>query len=364
MSLQAWLDLRARVLADPALQAGLWTLSDLAAFRAELTALGAPAEGPWPWDTGPLRLPGHGAPLSTAPPTGPGWTLATLDRVSAHWCYTGQETPTAPFYVGDIQSWAARPLNRFLDLRTPLDTVDVVPGQPDPDGLIFHMSRCGSTLVGTMLAAIPGTLVLSEPRPIGDGLRRPDLADDQRVALLRAVVSTLRTAHGAATHCVIKTEAWSMIDLAIFRRAFPNTPWIFLHRAPVEVLASQRRQRAPEMTFGMSASPLPGVSPQEAETLSADDYCARSVGIICATAAAALADGGAAVAYETLPGAVTDRIAPLFGLKNTAAMAERAAFDAKRPDQRYRPIDASADSDLRDLAAKWITPSLATLSGS
>ncbi|WGM40222.1 hypothetical protein [Caulobacter sp. NIBR1757] len=366
MSVQTWLDLRARVLADPALQVRLWALPDPAGFRAALTDLGAPAEGPWPWDTGPLRLPGRGAPPVGAPPAGPGWTIATLDFAFAHWVQTGGEAPTAPFYGSDLLAWGARPLNRFLDPRTPLEALAAVAEQPAPDGLIFHMSRCGSTLVGNMLAAAPGTLVLSEPRAIGDGLRRVDLDEAQRAARLRAVVAALRAAHGPAAHCVIKTEAWSMVDLAIFRRAFPATPWIFLHRAPVEVLASQARLRAPEMTFGMSDSPLPGISPQEAAGLSPDDYCAQSLGVICAAAVAGLRQGGGeAIAYDSLPGAVAGRIAPLFGLPEAGeAMTERATFDAKRPGERFRAADASADPGLQILAAKWINPSLATLSGS
>jgi hypothetical protein len=38
-----------------------------------------------------------------------------------------------------------------------------------PDGFVFHMSRCGSTLVAQMLAVVPDHVVVSEAEPLDYG---------------------------------------------------------------------------------------------------------------------------------------------------------------------------------------------------
>ena len=65
-----------------------------------------------------------------------------------------------------------------------------------PDGLIFHMSRCGSTLVSQMIAALPNMVAISEARPL-DASDRAGARDGRRgsqEALVRAMVARARAA--------------------------------------------------------------------------------------------------------------------------------------------------------------------------
>ncbi len=363
MSAEAWLAAREKVLGDPALQVELWSL-DEDGLRRRLVALGAPSEGIWPWDPGPAEV-GPGAPALPQPPPGPGWTLAYLDSrfwpPLAAWCQTGGENPKAPFHNMDAYAWSRRPLNRFLDVRTPMSALPDYDG-PEPAGIIFHMSRCGSTLTSRMLGALPGVLALSEPRAIADVLRynRFDRGRDpaEQARRLRAVTGVLA---GDARTFVIKTDALSVLDLATFRLAFPRTPWVFLYRDPVDVLLSLQRDPAPEMAQGQRDLGARGVG------LTADEYCAQALGQICTVAADGLAADGRdncrAVAYEALPHAVTAVIAPLFGLTpDAAAMTAVTGFDARRGDQAF--VDdrdarrAGASGEIRKLAAQWVQPAL------
>jgi hypothetical protein len=371
MSLEAWLKVHAAVLADPDLQARLWPL-DEAAFRRQLIELGAPREGGWPWDPGEAEI-GPGAPASPQAPPGPGWTLSYIDSrfwpPLAAWCQSGGETPRAPFHTIDAYAWSRRPLNRFLDVRTPMtalpDAADKA-GWPAPAGIVFHMSRCGSTLTSRMLGTLPEVLTLSEPRAVCDVLRynRFDRRADQaeKVRRLRAVAAVL--AGGAQTY-VIKTDALAILDLATFRLAFPDTPWVFLYRDPVDVLLSQRRDRAPEMEQAQKDMGPPGAR------LTADEFCAQALGRICAAAADGLAADltARAVAYEDLPEAVIEVIAPLFGLAvDRDAMAAVSSFNARRGEQVF--IDegaarrAAAGEDIKALAERWVKPALERLRSS
>jgi hypothetical protein len=68
------------------------------------------------------------------------------------------------------------------------------PGLP-PTGFIFHMSRCGSTLVSQMLASIPDNVVISEAGPIDAVVQAqatlPDLDHDRHAEWLRGVIGAL-----------------------------------------------------------------------------------------------------------------------------------------------------------------------------
>ncbi len=69
---------------------------------------------------------------------------------TVEWGYMGRERLTAPFFQDTLQHLLARPFNRLFRQRTSLDTLleraRTHPGLP-LGGLVFHMSRCGSTLV-------------------------------------------------------------------------------------------------------------------------------------------------------------------------------------------------------------------------
>lgn len=365
MSLEAWLAVRDRVLANPALQAELWPLEP-AAFRERLTGLGAPAQGNWPWDPGPLMVSlGPAAPPLPAIPIGPGWIPAGLDLLSMQpmvvWRQTGGQQPVTPLHPGDTRLWSTRPLNRFLDVRTPPSALEAAAAGPAPAGFILHMSRCGSTLASRMLNEIEGVISLSEPAIVGDLLRArrflPGLDPDRLTAWLRGAVALAGAGHGKV---VVKTEGGGLFGLDLLRRAFPATPWVFLHRDPLDVMLSQRRERSSEMM------------PQVIEAIIHDPaqndldlHCAITLGTMCKLAATALAAGGGAlVAYEDLPDAAATRIAPLFGLRPTPADLARMEAVATRHARRGQTefVDeqqarrANADARLINLADRLARP--------
>jgi hypothetical protein len=69
-----------------------------------------------------------------------------------------------PFFDQTIERWAGGPAPRLI--RTgleALDTHELVPSL-DPTALIFHLSRCGSTLMSRLLAVQAETLVISRQK--------------------------------------------------------------------------------------------------------------------------------------------------------------------------------------------------------
>jgi len=208
-----------------------------------------------------------------------------------------------------------------------------------PDGFIFHMSRCGSTLVAQMLAALPSNIVVSEAVPLNAAVQLsgslPHLSPDKHVRVLPAMVAALgRRRLGAERHYVIKLDSWHTLALPLFRRAFPRVPWVFLYRDPVEVLVSQMRERGLQLIPG-ALSPCPfGI--ENGAGIGGEEYCARALEKICAAALENFGFGrGLAINYDELPDAVWQKILPHFGIacseEEKAAMRLAARRDAKAP---------------------------------
>src|ERR1041384_7884431 len=105
---------------------------------------------------------------------------------------------TAPFFEQTIGQAMRHPFNLLFGHSSPLAEIaaraDDMP-ELEPSGFIFHMSRCGSTVVSQMLAALPRNVVLSEPAPIDQILRLPDrfpnAPESEVVRCLRGLVVAL-----------------------------------------------------------------------------------------------------------------------------------------------------------------------------
>lgn len=292
-------------------------------------------------------------------------------RAMVDWCRLGELRFDDPFFEGTVHRAMRHPFNDAFRLQTPLDVLgraeDERPGMR-PAGLIFHMSRCGSTLVGRMLGALPGSLVISEPSPVDHVLRAtmfdPQVTDDQRALWLRWIVGALgQRWHGDEQRYFLKLDAWHTLDLPLIERAFPGVPWVFLYRDPVEVLVSHDRQ----MSWMMAAANGPhllGLPVVEAFRVPREEYAARVLARICEAVVRHRADPRRLVNYRLLPGAALDRIPALFGLElsddEREAMRGAAAHDAKYPTRRFEPDASSKQREAapvtRDAAQRWLTP--------
>lgn len=297
---------------------------------------------------------------AAAPPAGWLPIAVTPGEDAVDWAFFGARRLTESFFGESLPPVRSSPLNRFLRLRTPLAALEGLAG-PTPDGLVFHMSRCGSTLVGRMLGAAQGSTVLSEAAPI-DAVVRSGLPWARRVVLLRGVVAALGRARGAGdARLFLKLDCWHAMAFDLFREAFPQTPWIHLHRAPQEVLVSHARdvgmQMVPQVVapsvFGLAEPAVPDA-----------DYRARVLAAIGEAMLAAKArDGmGLLVGYEMLPAALSERILSHFGWTPTTEEAEAigaaAAIDAKAAGRVFRPDGAGkraeVDAAIRTACARWL----------
>ncbi len=276
---------------------------------------------------------------------------------------------TEPFFDQTVERWAGGSAPRLV--RTDLATFDALDAAPslDPAALVFHLSRCGSTLVSRLLARIPGTLVVAEPKPVNTLLLAGPaaLGEAEAARLLRLLVRALgRRRFGDEQRYVLKLSSWNIARLGLFRRAFPGVPVIWVQRRPLEILTSLVAdppgwvvlRHAPQ-----EAERLFGLAPAELAQLDVAGFCARALAALLA-AARAIDGARLTVDYRELPDAVWTRIAPFLGVElgggEIALLREEARYHAKDPARRLFTGDAPerrAPSDaLRALAAEYLEP--------
>ncbi|HEY1473314.1 MAG TPA: sulfotransferase [Pseudolabrys sp.] len=274
-----------------------------------------------------------------------------------HWSYFGDQRLREPFFEGDVQRANFKPFNRLFRYTTPIAKLgNWLQEHPDPrpNGFIFHMSRCGSTLVSQMLAAVAHNVVISEADPIDAVVRarevRPDLSEDQHALWLSWMIGALGQRRGGdESNYFIKLDSWHSLALPLFRRAFPDVPWIFIYRNPVEVLVSQMRMPGLHMIPGMLGSGQFGINLFDS-LKNREDYCARVLAAICAPVLRQYSkDKALLVDYRQLPHAVWTAILPHFGVEysdsDRTAMAEAARYDAKTPSFEFAPDTETKQRD-------------------
>lgn len=295
--------------------------------------------------------------------------ISSGGQPAVEWLHFGTIPLTDSFFESSIRRARWLPINSLVRLNTPL-SLFLTPLPADaashPDGLIFHMSRCGSTLTAQMLAAIPGMVVASEPEPFDSVLQlaqaNAQIPLDKRIALLRAMAAMLgRDRFGDRRQFVIKTDSWHALALPLLRAAFPDSPWLYLFRDPTEVMVSQIRARGSQTVPGVLAPTIFDI--RDPLAMPETDYVAQVLARVN-QAAIDHADmgGGVYVPYGDLPGAVEGRVLPHFMIdadeRTLQSMRDKAQWDAKAPNFAFAADGddkrANASDGVRRAVARYL----------
>lgn len=130
--------------------------------------------------------------------------------------------------------------DRFHSLRSLADLTTREPVLP-VTALIFHCSRCGSTLLTRLLELDAGRRVFAEPVALPKFLDAyaPALVHGDAVGELRTFIRAFGLKPSPRERgLIVKLTSRSIAYLPAFRAAFPEVPFIYLFREPVEVVAS------------------------------------------------------------------------------------------------------------------------------
>jgi hypothetical protein len=238
-----------------------------------------------------------------------------------------------------------------------------------PAGIVFHVARCGSTLVSQLLKQHVGVAVYAEPLPVNEILLPPHKwPRAELVAALRSLGAAF--ARHARKPWVWKLTSWNTLFCDIVAEAFPATPWVLCLRDPVEVSVSLLKTPAGWIwDGGQPAAPFVKAIDPEGASRSREEYVARLYGAFCDAAARLYPSLGALVDYGSLPGAAWDVVGPRFGLAidepARARMREAAGMNSKAPIGRPQKFatdaadkQAAASDGLRRAIDAFARPAL------
>lgn len=271
-----------------------------------------------------------------------------------------------PFFDQTLQRLRLLPQNRPGNRpRTPVDALVAHAAAAAPTAFIFHVSRCGSTLLCQMLAALARNTVISEARLIDEILRaarqRSEVTDEQRIAWLRGAIGALAP-RASGRQMFVKLDCWHVFDVPLLHAAFPEVPKLFLFRDPVEVVVSLLRR--PSLT--LLPGTLPPRAPREALLYGEDaalPWEERTAAVIGALLKAAWEhrERLTPVAYAELPRFAWEAMPGTRPDAAEQAQMQRAAeFNSKFPSEPFRPDSAEkqreASAAVRAAVARFATP--------
>jgi Sulfotransferase family len=285
----------------------------------------------------------------------PGWLPARVLQGAAgpefDWAYFGMGGLTRPFFEDSVRQTGALPLNRLMRMRHSLD--DLTANSPDdavaPAGFIFHLSRCGSTLLARLLGDYPGHAKISEPEPLDAVLQwamaQPLDSDggfsSATLRAVRAIVRALMHNLPPETRAFFKLDCWHVGAYPLIRTAFPDVPCVFLYRDPLEVAVSQRANAGVHVVPGMPGAAMLGI--QGGEDVPAEQYIAMVLGRICDLAVHHFGGGKAndlLLHYDDIFAAMQRLLPTHFGFVPDSNAADRIAVmrgdDAKFPGQPFQ----------------------------
>jgi hypothetical protein len=294
--------------------------------------------------------------------------------MAVDWCHFGSRRFVEPFFYESVALAMTEPFNMAFQQRTPIEALASLPPGVPIGGFIFHMSRCGSTLCAQALAALSENIVLSEAAPVNAVLRAPEFGpasmDDSAGWLAGMINAFAQPRWPDERRLFVKFGAANTLDLPIILRAFPQVPWIFLYRDPVEILASHEMEGSADFLPGAIPPQKLGLHGMEPWTSGAARYsacCLAGIGQ-AALAASGSHARGLFLHYRELPEALWNTLPAHFGFALSpsarAALRERTRRHAKRPDAPFaddRAAKQRAAAHLRDMAEEVAGPTFAAL---
>jgi hypothetical protein len=254
-----------------------------------------------------------------------GWTPIAFCNgpkgTEVQWIDLGDADFSEPFFFETVERRLGQPCAPVAtsDLQA-LGELPALSPCLRPSFFLYHASRCGSTLLANVLKVPERHLVLSEPNPLNQLLSSPLRRGAPQLwqQLFQATVICLgQPRRGAQARYITKFSSHAILRATAISAAFPDVPWLFLYRHPLEILVSAlqsppgwlRLFERPE-----KAAELIEMDPRELASLSLEAYAIEVLHrFLCRAQDALAAPGslGKAISYEHV---APDNLEALFAL--------------------------------------------------
>jgi hypothetical protein len=144
-----------------------------------------------------------------------------------------------------------------------------------PLAFIFHISRCGSTMLSQAITTTERNIVIPEIPVLDEILRDPDMPEHLKNQLFMAVLKFLgQIRFPNQQNLILKMDSWHLMYLEQLRTYFPALPFLILTREPEAVLKSHKRNRGMQMVPGLLPLSMFGITKDLPTPEKLDDYAA------------------------------------------------------------------------------------------
>lgn len=290
------------------------------------------------------------------------WDLVPTDGAPmVRWARVDQRVFSKPFFEDDIRLAGGVFQREGRTRLTSLDTLDDWSDRSAElpiQGLVFHTSRCGSTLLMQLLHASGKVAIVAEP-PVLDQVLRLTMPQSNWTAQPAQVrrwcqgalnALTQRRGQNSLNCTVVKLDAWLIGAIDELAALVPAAWRIFLFREPAAILSSHRHIRGMFMVPYLLPWQSLGTEGPCLDPANLDRWAAQ---ILLATfQRGKSAVESAAVwplAYQEVLKATQDTILPASGITVTDEIRARleacAARNAKRPRELFTaPMESALDT--------------------
>jgi hypothetical protein len=270
-------------------------------------------------------------------------------QMLCHWLNTNNNAFTEPFFyetIGKIKSSLrgqnVSSVSTLEMLKIWAEDIEAIA----PTAFIFHVSRCGSTLLTQLLSTDEQNIVLSEVPFFDNLLRAPyqpsGISKQEAAILLKAAFKFYgQKRAGNETHLYVKLDSWHINFYQELRELFPDVTFIMLYRKPNEVLDSHRKLRGMQAIPTVIEPAIFGFTAEDLTVNNLDAYLAKVLACYFEKFLEITENDPHCILLNYNEGIMTmvDRIASFAGIEfdagQLASMHERSKFHSKFPDQAF-----------------------------
>jgi hypothetical protein len=187
--------------------------------------------------------------------------------------------------------------------------------QRAPAGVVFHVGRCGSTALAQALKGKTGLTVYGEPLPFNELLISSASAGTERLVWALRNLAGAYAAHADGRY-VLKLSSWNVLYCKLLSDAFPETPWIFMMRDPLEVGAAVLSEPPPWFQgVDGAAKTIGAIVDPKAEACHREDFFARLFCSYCEAVLTLPPRLGRLANYDSLGVELVERALRHFGVE-------------------------------------------------
>lgn len=283
--------------------------------------------------------------------------LRNNDDLKCEWLYVGDEPFLEPFFDSTIARCKQLPENfdhykNVTALSTMLEWSAKVDAA-EPAGFIFHVSRCGSTMVSQLLSMHTEHIVLSEVPFFDDILRMPQIEKYTNAELFKGAVKLYsQKKTGSEKKVFIKTDSWHIRFHKEIREMFPEIVFLLLYRRPDEVVRSLNRAAGMHCVPQFIDPQFFGIPDKVVTIPDFYDYPVKVIGKYLETYLEVAATDPNLLLLNYNEGMlpiiekIGNRVGIIFSVDEQAKMKERLLFQGKQPQLYFSPepaIDTISD---------------------